>query len=575
MNDRQGVPASVDAARIPPDHIIRRRWLPVVIAAAILLAGHRVAAGEQPLFVDVTADAGLDYTHGVDLPENPETAQQFFTMQYKVMAGGVAAGDYDRDGRIDLYVVRGAAGPNMLYRNLGNGRFEDVAAVAGIALAGDYNGPVFADYDGDGYVDLFIGGVAGTAPVLARNLGNGRFENVTERSGIRIDRNTFSSSFGDYDLDGDLDLFAAHWDLQIKAPAGQHLWRNAGDGSFEDVTLSAGLQSLVQHKGLPKPTGDIYTFGGIFADLNDDRWPDLLVAGDFNTSRVFVNQGNGSFVDESVAAVLTDENAMGMAAADYDNDGDIDWFVSSVFHGDDIPYNPTRYRFGYTGNRLYRNDGNGKFTDVTDAAGVRNGLWGWGACFADFNNDGHVDLFHVTGMGNPGSDWWREEFFWFLDNSSRLFMANGDGTFTEQAVSLGIADNGQGRGVVCFDYDRDGDVDILIANNGQPPKLYRNRLVERDSKQANYLVVQLHGRSPNTQAIGARVTVRTGAVVQTREIRAGTNYLSQDPAEAHFGLGAAGQVDEIRIDWPAADTEPTLLNDVAANQVLTAGPPAK
>jgi len=545
------------------------------MAAVILLSGNRIAVAEQPLFVEVTRDAGFDYTHGVDLPANPETPEQYYTMQYKVMAGGVAAGDYDGDGWVDLYVVRGAAGPNLLFHNLGNGRFEEVAAAAGVALAGDYNGPVFADYDGDGRLDLFVGAVAGTDPVLARNRGNGRFEVVTGHSGIRIDRNTFSSSFGDYDLDGDLDLFTAHWELQVQAPASQHLWRNMGDGHFEDVSLAAGLASLATWRGLPLPKGDIFTFGGIFADVNDDRWPDLLVAGDFNSSRIYINQRDGSFADESAPAVLTDENAMGMAAADYDNDGDIDWFVTSVFHGDDVPYNPTRYRFGYSGNRLYRNDGHGDFTDVTGNAGVSNGLWGWGACFADFNNDGHTDLFHVNGMGDPDSDWWREEMFWFLHDSSRLFMANGDGTFTERAAALGIAGNRQGRGVVCFDYDRDGDIDIFIANNGQPPQLFRNDLIEQGAKQANYLAIRLHGQTSNTQAIGARISVRTRQTTQLREIRAGTNYLSQDPAEAHFGLGANDTIDEVRVEWPGVESEPTSMQDVAVNQTLTIAHPAE
>ena len=550
-------------------HGATRGRLPALAAATvILLAARPPTAAAQALFVDVTHDAGFDYTHGIELPPVPETPDQFYTLQYKIMSGGVAAGDFDGDGWVDLYVVRGSAGPNLLFRNLGNGRFEEVARNAGVAFSGDFNGPVFADYDGDGHVDLFIGGVAGTGAVLARNLGNGHFEIATDQSGIRIDRNTFSSSFGDYDRDGDLDLFTAHWDVQVAAPASQHLWRNAGDGSFEDVSLAAGFADLIEWPGIPQPRGDVFTFGGIFSDIDDDRWPDLLVAGDFKTSHILVNQRDGSFADESVPTLLTEENAMGVAAADYDNDGDIDWFVTSVFHGDEAPYNPTRYRFGYTGNRLYRNEGHGAFADVTDAAGVRNGRWGWGACFADFNNDGHADLFHVNGMGDPESDWWREEFSWFLDDPSRLFMANGDGTFTERAAAHGIADNGQGRGVVCFDYDRDGDIDIFIANNGQSPNLYRNTLIESASKTANYLTVRLRARTPNRQGIGARITVRTGGTTQMREIRAGTNYLSQDPAEAHFGLAAIETIDEIRVDWPGVESKPTAIKDVAVNQVL-------
>jgi cytochrome c peroxidase len=431
----------------------------------------------QPLFTDVTLAARFDYTHANDLQANPATADEYYDMQFKVMSGGVAAGDYDGDGWTDLYVVRAAAGSNLLFRNLGDGTFAEVGQAAGVDYSGNYNAPVFADYDGDGDLDLFVAGISGTRPILANNDGTGRFEDITEAAGLLIDRNTFSSSFGDYDRDGDLDLFTAHWDLQVQTPASQHLWRNNGDGTFTDVSIAAGLDSLVEWPGgIPQIRWDIFVFGADWADINGDDWPDLLVAGDFNTSRVYINNQDGTFEDRTDKAVFTDENAMGTAITDYDKDGDLDWFVTSISHGDDVPYNPTRYRFGYTGNRLYRNDGDGNFTDATEEAGVRDGLWGWGACATDFNNDGHIDIFHVNGMGDRASDWWQEEFYWFLEDRSRLFISNGDGTFTERAAEFGVDDPGQGRGVACFDYDRDGDVDIFVANNGQPPRLYRNNL---------------------------------------------------------------------------------------------------
>jgi hypothetical protein len=229
----------------------------------------------------------------------------------------------------------------------------------------------------------------------------------------------------------------------------------------------------------------------------------------------------------------------------------MDWFVTSIHD----PNGVVEGGWGDSGNRLYENNGDGTFVDVTDVAGVREGFWGWGACFADFNNDGHLDIFHVNG--------WRDALaFEFIADPSRLFINNGDGTFAERSADLGIVDTGQGRGVVCFDYDKDGDVDIAVFNNGGYVRLYRNDL----PPVRHYLAVTLRGSGLNTQAIGARVTATTGSLTQTREIRAGNNFISQNPALAHFGLHAATVVDTLTVRWP--DQTTTTLTNVAADQYL-------
>jgi hypothetical protein len=500
----------------------------LAVAAALLCrAPEAVAEARVWSFTEIAIPAGFNYTHGFDVMNEP-----------RLNSGGVAVGDYNADGWDDIYVVRGNIGANLLFRNNGNGTFSEVGATAGVNVTGqDGSGPTFVDYDGDGWLDLFIGGVSPTAPRLYRNLGNGAFTNVTAACGIASFFNTYSSSWGDYDRDGDLDAFLTHWDILSSSG---HLWRNEGDGTFSDVDIAAGLDVLTDSDG-------DYSFTGNWADIDNDDWPDLLVASDFNRSRVFVNDQDGTFT-ETTTTVLSDENGMGAAVADYDRDGDLDWFVSSIWDPNGVPEGT----WGTSGNRLYRNTGNGVFEDVTDAAGVRRGYWGWGSSFGDFNNDGHLDLFHVNGWDAPE----------FAADSSRMFVSNGNGTFTENSKALGIAHTGQGRGIACFDFDHDGDLDVFIANNGQRPAFFRN-----DGGNAlNWLRVEPRGIAPNNQAIGARILVTAGGVTQMWEVRAGSNYVSQDPANAHFGLGAATLATTVRVEWPNGQV--TTLNNVAANQHL-------
>ncbi|MCH7533886.1 MAG: CRTAC1 family protein, partial [Gemmatimonadetes bacterium] len=349
-------------------------------------------------------------------------------------------------------------------------------------------------------------------------------------------QDTYSISAADINGDQTLDLFLSHWTSSF-GHGGGFLWANDGAGSFTDITTQAGLDVLEFTA----------TFTANFSDIDGDADLDLLVSSDFGTSKVLLNDG-GVF-SESTGSVLTDQNGMGSAVGDYDGDGDMDWFVSSI-----LELNTTK-----SGNRLYQNDGSGTFTDVSQSAGVRSGYWGWGSCFADFDNDGWLDLFHVNG-------WPRDDLQQFVADPSRLFMSNGDGSFTEASLANGLMDDGQGRGVVCFDADRDGDIDIFVSNNGAAPRFYVNQL-----DQGNYLGVVLRGPYPNTQGIGALITITpsTGGT-QVREIRAGSNYVSQNPAEAHFGLGDATSVD-LSVRWPDGMT--SNLSDVAANQLLVVSHP--
>ncbi len=508
-----------------------------------LLSSLPAAAGWH--FTEVSQQAGLLYEHGLGVYPPHVTL---------LVSGGVAAGDVDGDGWTDLFVTRGGLGPTLLFANRGDGTFEEVGAAAGVAIAGEIAvGPTFADIDGDGWLDLILGGIFGASPRVFANRGDGTFEEVTASSGLFSTRETYSSAFGDYDRDGDLDLFFTHWSPfggDIGAP---HLWRNDGRGGFSPVDWTVEIAPLYQQID--------WTFTANFADIDDDGWPDLLVTGDFGTSQVFRNRGPGAgggpvTFEILTGPVISDENGMGAAVGDVDNDGDLDWFVASIWDPDGV----AEGEWGVTGNRLYRNlgsgaDGGAVFEDATEHAGVRRGYWAWGSCFADFDNDGWLDLFHTNGFQAAGA----EDFF---EDPARLFVNNRDGTFIERAGELGLADTGQGRGVVCFDYDRDGDIDLFVANNQGPPLLYRND----GGNAGRFLAVRLRGAGGNSEAIGARLTLRAAGLTQTREIRAGGNYLSQNPAQAHFGLADAALVEELRVRWP--DGEEQTLTDLAVDRLL-------
>lgn len=513
-------------------------------------------------FVDITNESGFNYEHE---PPTFLTQSDSGLNTVLLLCGGVAAGDYDNDGWVDLYVVRGGRhnNNNLLYRNMGDGSFK-VVPNSGLGRSGNGCGPIFADINGDGFVDLFIGGayerkikpVKETIvkkPEIFFNRGDDTFEDVTSKAGLVTNRNTISAAFGDYDLDGDLDMFTSHWG-KYEGPEEVHIWKNDGDGGFTAAAEETKLKGIF-------PNTD-YSFTPNFTDINNDGWPDLLIVSDFESSMVLENKKDGTFSDITNPLVISDQNGMGSAIGDYDNDGDLDWFISSVWSSSGEA--PKGGAWSVSGNRLFKNNGHGKFTDVTDEAGVRKGYWGWGSCFADFDNDSNLDIFHVNGFGDSKSSHWKDHVSEFLNDPSRLFMSNGDGTFTEQSKLLGIDDNGQGRGLVCFDYDRDGDVDIFIANYGEAPKFYRN-----DMKNDNHFVnIRLKYNSPNSQAIGAKIYISYSGNTYMREIRINNNYVSQNPPEAHFGLGKTGVIDEVKVIWPGREMKQTIINNVSVDQFL-------
>ena len=491
-----------------------------------------------------------------------------------ILPSGVAAADYDGDGDIDVFVVRGDLGPNLLYVNQGNLVFEEAAAEAGVAFTKSslenyrHSSPAFADIDGDGDLDLLLPGLDGDPTKIYANDGGGRFDDVTVGSGLDTMQAeyTMSPAFGDYDLDGDLDLALAHWGTarDHDDPGDtEHLWRNDSGPSgirFTSVSVEAAISPSIIASDDPFIFTRSFdrTFTPTFAKINDDEYPDFLMVGDFNYSQVFINNQDGTFTNVTDFDVIRDGNGMGSAVADYDGDGDLDWFVSSILAtGSQVPAN-----LSTIGNRLYRND-NGVFSDATEEANVASGGWGWGSCFLDIENDGDLDIYQTNGWPDY------REFGSFPTDQTRLFESNGDGTFEESAGRLGLNDTQQGRGIVCADLDNDGDVDVLQLH--MSPTLAATLWMNTLSTN-NYLKVKLLGSPPNTEAVGARIYVTVNGVEQVREVNLGSNFASHNPTVQHFGLQAGTQADTVRVVWP--DGAETLLQAVSAGQALTISHPA-
>jgi enediyne biosynthesis protein E4 len=469
--------------------------------------------------------------------------------------GGASAGDVDGDGLADVVLLRGG-NPPRLFINQGDDTFLDRTTAAGLAgIDGIPNGAVLADVNGDGTLDLLLGGIReGTGPEqettpmrLFLNNGQGVFTDATTASNLASSMDAHSMALADIDGDGHLDLAVAYWQPGNEVGLAEgHLWRNLGGGQFEDISLQAGVG--------PFHVDDMFHFTPNFTDLDGDGNPDLLMAADFENSRVFKNNGDGTFSDATDSNVITDENGMGATVGDFDNDGHMDWFVTSIWDEESSD------QYGTSGNRLYRGLGDGSFEDVTDTAGVREGDWGWGTCAADFDNDGWLDLFMVNGYQGHNPK--------FANNSARLFMNDGDGSFTEEAIAMGIDSSGQGRAVVCFDSNNNGQIDVLVQRNSPfgggsvQPEFYRN-LGHPDH---HWLRVRLRDIGSNRLAVGARLELTAGGATQVREIHAGNNYLSSEPIEAHFGLGTASTAD-LTIRWP--DGTETNHTGIEADQILT------
>ncbi|HWR82339.1 MAG TPA: CRTAC1 family protein [Candidatus Deferrimicrobium sp.] len=533
-------------------------------------------------FVDITAQAGISHIH--HKPVLDAKVKNIMPWLSSVGAAAAAA-DYDGDGWIDLYVTQSDVGlPNYLYRNNGDFTFTDVAEKAGVARINEASGvsmdAVFADYDNDGDQDLYV--VKWGCNRLFRNNGDGSFTDVTKQSGTGDCGNANAAIFLDVDNDGDLDIYVGNYfdyvDLwHLKSTRFMHdsferarnggrnvLYRNNGDGTFINVAAEFGVDD----------TGWTLDVGA--ADIDNDGDMDLLSANDFGPDKLFRNNGADGFADVSENTIGTDtRKGMNAEFGDYNNDGWIDIYVTNIMTEEYLK----------EGNCLHQNLGDGSFVDVAVETGCADGGWGWCAKFFDFDNDADLDLYSVNGFVSAGDEtYWFDLATWATDiagdpaeatrwpemgekslsghEANRFFRNDGADGFGETAAELGVDDRRDGRGVVVADFDNDGDVDLFVANQGAAPVLYRNDVGNKN----NWLQLELKGRSSSRDAIGARLEVFTGDLMQVREVDPGNGFGSQSSRRVQFGLGKAAVVDSVRVRWPSGTRQ--ILSGISANQLL-------
>ncbi len=524
------------------DRRVRSRLL--LLALISLLLGSSTAVAQT--FTNVTAAAGINHTQFATPPEFWQYAEQ------RILTGGAAARDYDGDGYVDLYFTRMDA-PDLLYRNQGNGTFAVVDPnVSGINRGSGSNGATWADINNDGHADLYVTTVDDTRNYLYVNNGDGTFAEQAVARGVDINGKgpAFSPTFGDYDSDGFVDMFTTSW-LDIGG-SGTRLFRNQGapnPGHFTDVTVAAGVD-MSQQTSYQGVTNATFAFSPRFSDLNGDGHVDLAVTGDFDTSRLYWNNGDGTFTDGTDAAgVGVDNNGMGSAIGDYNGDGQLDWFVSSIWD-ENLPN-----QAGWKGNgsQLYTNNGDGTFT-----ATAMDTYWGWGSTFFDYDNDGQLDLAVTNGFDAPDEIATIENAF---NHDPTMLLHNDSGVLTNVASAEGVTDVDSGKGLLVLDYDNDGRLDLVVVNNLGEPVLYHN-----DSPLLNdWIGLDTVGTVSNADGLGALITLTEDGVTQIFEINAGSNYLGQNDKRAHFGLGGSdGIVDSISIVWPSGISQ--LFTNVPANQ---------
>jgi len=525
-------------------------------------------------FVDLAEHAGLN----AKTEDGGDKTKRYII---ETTGSGAAAFDFDNDGWPDIFLVNGSRlegfpkgqePTSHLYRNQHDGTFADVTQKAGVGLVGWGQGVCAGDYDNDGFVDLFV--TFWGHDVLLHNNGDGTFTDVTRKAGLWHDDVRWSTgcAFVDYDRDGHLDLFIAHYvdfDLPHASEPGSastcvwkgmpvmcgprglkgthsELYHNNGDGTFTDVSQASGIAK----------TDAYYCFTALTGDFDNDGWPDIYVACDSTPNLLFHNNHNGTFTETAVEAGVAfndggrEQAGMGADAVDYDGDGWLD-IIKTNFSDDTAT--------------LYHNNRDGTFSDVTAAAGLaRNSQFlGWGTLFVDIDNDGWPDIFMANGHVYPELDSKGLGLNSTFRERKLLYWNDHSGKFRDISLDAGsgITTPFNSHGVAAADFDNDGAVEILVNNSHDRPSLLKNL-----GNHGNWILLKLEGTKSNRDAIGARVTVRVGGHQQMQEVRSGGGYISQSDFRLHFGLGTATKADGIEIRWPSGLVQ--RFENVAGNRVV-------
>jgi enediyne biosynthesis protein E4 len=543
----------------------------VLSLALVWLATGILTTSQTPAnvqFVNVSSQSGIDFQH-----VNGASPDRHL---YEIMSGGGLFLDFDNDGWLDVFLVDGGSLTNAatdktahhrLYRNRGNGAFQDVSASSGIARVGYGMGACAADVNNDGWIDLYVTSV-GVNALYQNNAGKG-FTEVARTAGVG-GAPLFSAScaFADVDRDGDVDLFVVNYvDARIDnntfcgdvgrkyriychpltfAALRNTLYRNNGNGVFTDVSKETGI---LDHRG--------NGLGVVFGDYDDDGWVDAFVANDSTPNFLFHNDAGRRFSETALLAgvsVASDgmpRAGMGTDFGDYDGDGDLDLFVSN---------------HELEAHTLFRNLGKGLFEDATFPSGVGPATLpfvGFGSAFVDYDNDTDLDLGIVNGhvMNSPG-----HVRPGATEAQRKLLLRNnGGGRLTEigRQSGAGFASEKVGRTLIAGDIDNDGDLDLLVTNNGGDAELLRNE----GGTGNNAVLINLVGTKSNRSAVGARLRLTAGGTTQVREVKAGSSYLGQNDLRVHAGLGRATRIDRLEVRWPNGQNE--VVEGASTNQILT------